>query len=97
MLEKEIEKKVCDYAKTKGFLVYKFVSPGHAFVPDRMLISPEGEVSFIEFKAEGKKPTAGQEREHTRLRESNVRVFVVDSVQMGIEVVDVYLGGWLIK
>jgi hypothetical protein len=32
-LEKVIEKKVCDYAKSKGFVVYKFVSVNNAGVP----------------------------------------------------------------
>ena len=88
MLEKEIEKKVCDYAKSKGFLAYKFVSPGHAFVPDRLLITPAGEAFFIEFKREGLKATSGQEREHVRFRNQNVKVFVIDNVLDGMEVID---------
>ena len=36
MLEKQIEAKVCEYAKTKGVLVYKFTSPARAAVPDRL-------------------------------------------------------------
>jgi hypothetical protein len=37
-LEKVIEKKVCDYAKSKGFVVYKFASFNNAGVPDRIMI-----------------------------------------------------------
>lgn len=52
-LEKEIEKKVCDYAKASGMLVYKFTSPARRSVPDRLFI-PEGKSAFfIEFKREG--------------------------------------------
>lgn len=90
MLEKQIETKVCDYAKTKGFLVYKFTSPSRAAVPDRMFVTPAGRVFFIEFKASGKKPTPAQEREHARLRGHNVQVFVVDNVSEGFAIVD----GW---
>ena len=60
MLEKQIEAKVCDYAKSKGVLAYKFTSPARAAVPDRMFISPDGRVWFCEFKREGQKPTAAQ-------------------------------------
>lgn len=94
MLEKTIEQKVCDYAKDKGFLVYKFTSPNRSAVPDRMLIHPTGDVLFIEFKASGKKPTPAQEREHLRLRGHNVAVYVVDDVDTGKAVIDrVYNAG----
>ena len=49
MLEKQIEAKVCDYAKERGLLVYKFTSPNRMAVPDRMFIRPDGKVFFIEF------------------------------------------------
>ena len=49
MLEKDIEKKVCDEAKKLGWLTYKFSSPAHRGVPDRIFIK-DGEVVFIEFK-----------------------------------------------
>ena len=90
MLEAAIEKVVCDYAKVRGFLSYKFTSPSRAAVPDRMFVTPAGRVFFIEFKREGAKPTPAQEREHARLRGHNVQVFVVDSVSEGYAVVD----GW---
>ena len=92
MLEKQIEAKVCEYAKSKGWLVYKFTSPNRAAVPDRLLISPLGKVIFVEFKREGQKPTAAQAREHDRLREQQVCVFVVDNVKDGQAIVDVM--GW---
>ena len=83
MLEKDIEKSVCDYAKFKGIEVYKFVSPGHRSVPDRMFILPEGVVFFIEFKATGKKATPLQAREHDRLRRIGCHVYVVDDIDIG--------------
>ena len=87
MLEKQIEKAVCDYAKTKGFLVYKFTSPSRAAVPDRMFIR-NGVVSFIEFKAEGQKATPAQHREHHRLQGEGMSVFMVDNIGWGKTVVD---------
>ena len=88
MLEKQIETKVCDYAKQRGLLVYKFTSPARAAVPDRMFILPNGRMFFCEFKREGQKPTEAQEREHHRLRQHKVSVFVVDSVEDGKAMVD---------
>ena len=83
MLEKQIESKVCDYAKTKNVLVYKFTSPARAAVPDRLFIAPDGRVWFCEFKREGQKPTPAQEREHAKLRAQKVNVFVIDNVEDG--------------
>ena len=88
MLEKTIEKKVKDYAKSKGMLVYKFTSPARRSVPDGMFITPKGYTFFIEFKQKGKKPTAGQDREIARLKKQNVEVFVVDDVEFGKGIID---------
>jgi len=83
MLEKEIEAKVCEFAKSKGVLVYKFTSPSRAAVPDRLFIGPGGRVWFCEFKRGGQKPTPSQSREHDKLRYQGVRGFVVANVLDG--------------
>jgi hypothetical protein len=93
MLEKQIEAKVCEYAKSKGVLAYKFTSPARAAVPDRMFIAPDGRVWFCEFKREGQKPTAAQDREHTRLRQQKVNVFVIDNVTEGKNMIDLMVMG----
>ena len=88
ILEKDIEKRVKEYARSKGWLAYKWTSPGHAFVPDGILIAPGGRFILVEFKQLGKKPTPGQQREHERLRTQGATVWVVDSVEMGKELID---------
>lgn len=93
MLEKQIEAKVCEYAKSKDVLAYKFTSPNRAAVPDRLFIGPTGRVWFAEFKREGQKPTPAQEREHARLRGHNISVFVIDDVEQGKAVVDSMVAG----
>lgn len=93
MLEKQIESKVCEYAKTKNVLVYKFTSPARAAVPDRMFVRPDGVIFFIEFKRGGQKPTDAQEREHDRLRRHKVNVFVVDNIDDGKMVIDMMVAG----
>ena len=93
MLEKQIEAKVCEYAKTKNVLAYKFTSPARAAVPDRLFVTPDGRMFFCEFKREGLKPTPAQEREHTKLRQHKVNVFVVDNVEQGKAMVDLMVMG----
>jgi hypothetical protein len=88
MLEKNIEAKVCGYARERGLLAYKFTSPAHAAVPDRLFVLPSGKMFFCEFKREKQKPTPPQEREHLRLRQHKVSVFVIDNVDAGLRMVD---------
>jgi hypothetical protein len=88
MLEKQIEAKVCAYAKERGLMVYKFTSPARAAVPDRLFVLPNGKIFFCEFKRGGQKPTAAQEREHHRLRQHKVVVYVIDDVVAGLRMVD---------
>lgn len=88
MLESAIEKKVCDYARDRGILVYKFTSPARIAVPDRLFLVPFKMPFFIEFKAPGKKPTVMQEREHQRLRDAGYKVYVIDDVGQGKRVID---------
>jgi hypothetical protein len=82
MLEKQIEKKVCDHAKQRGWKVYKFTSPNNRSVPDRLFLKG-GIARFIEFKREGCKPTPGQAREIELIREKGFRVDVIDNVRDG--------------
>jgi hypothetical protein len=92
MLERNIEAKVCGYARERGLLAYKFTSPAHAAVPDRLFVLPNGRMFFCEFKRQGQKPTPAQEREHHRLRQHKVSVFVIDNVDTGLRMVDEMLG-----
>ena len=87
-LEKDIEKRVKDYAREKGMLAYKFTSPMRAAVPDDLLICPTGRVVFVEFKRKGKVPTPAQLREHERLRGHKVAVYVIDDIEQGKRLID---------
>lgn len=88
MLEKQIEAAVCKYAKENGFLQYKFSSPAHFGVPDRIFFGDLNLVFLIEFKRKGGKATPAQEREAMRLKAFAHRVYLVDSVEFGKEVID---------
>jgi hypothetical protein len=93
MLEKDIEAKVCEYARNKGVLAYKFTSPARAAVPDRLFIGPDGRMWFCEFKRGGQVPTPAQYREHDKLRQHMVNVFVIDNVNEGKLMIDVMVMG----
>jgi len=82
-LEKDIERKVCDYAKSLKMLCYKFTSPSRRSVPDRMFITQAGVVFFIEFKRKGCKPTAAQMVEMVKIQKQGIKCYVVDNVDYG--------------
>jgi len=92
MLEKQIEDKVCRYARDNGCLAYKFTSPARAAVPDRLFVSSEGRIWFCEFKRTGQKPTSAQNREHEKLRQHDAIVFVIDNVEEGKRMIDLMVG-----
>ena len=50
MLEKEIEARLVRKVKELGGIAYKFVSPAHRGVADRIVVLPHGNVVFVELK-----------------------------------------------
>ena len=79
MLEKEIEKKFALAVKRAGGIAPKFVSPGFAGMPERLVLLPDGVIAFAELKAPGQKPRPLQEARHRLLRRLGFRVYVIDS------------------
>ena len=53
MLEKNIEKHLVAQVKAMGGMAYKFVSPAHRGVADRVVCLPDGSTWFVELKAPG--------------------------------------------
>lgn len=60
MLEKDVERYLVTRVQQHGGLCWKWVSPGKAGVPDRIVLLPNGQVSFLEIKRPGKKPSSLQ-------------------------------------
>ena len=81
MLEKELERKFVNILRKRGCIVYKFVSPGNAGVPDRLVITPKGAVHFTELKQKGKLLRPLQVMQAKRLAKNNVKVHLVDSLE----------------
>lgn len=76
MLEKEIERRMCEMIRKRGGLTYKFTSPGSVGVPDRLIITPTGVVWFVELKTETGRLSKIQKYRIAELekRGANVRV-----------------------
>jgi hypothetical protein len=80
MQEKELERKLAVAVKRAGGLALKFVSPGYAGVPDRLVLLPGGVAIFVEVKAPGMKPRPLQMRRHRVLRRPGFKVYMLDDV-----------------
>ena len=52
MLEKEVESYLVKRVKALGGVAYKFTSPAHRGVSDRVVVLPGGAVWFVELKTE---------------------------------------------
>lgn len=78
-IEKKLERRCCDLAKTHGWWTRKFSSPSNRGVPDRLFIK-NGAVVFIEFKAPGNVPTKLQEHEINQINSAGGNANWCDNV-----------------
>lgn len=78
MLEKFIERKLVLAVRKLGGLCPKFVSPGTAGVPDRIILLPGGNVAFAELKAPQGRLSPLQVQRHIQLRNLGFTVFVIN-------------------
>jgi len=83
--ESAIQKKVCDYARSKGVKIYRIKD---ADAPDRLFMFPDGHHCFIEFKKPGGKPRPRQVQEHENLRKVMQMVKVIDNEREGLDYIN---------
>ena len=86
MTESQIERRFDRWVREQGALCFKFTSPSHRGVPDRLVIYG-GRCAFLEFKAPGLKPTKLQRYEIERLLNAGVWAGCVTSFEGAQEVV----------
>lgn len=80
-MEKTVEQKSCAYAKSLGCWVVKFKSSQNRGVPDRLFITPDGVVFFIEYKKpKVKKPSPQQKLVIDEMAEHGAIVFVYNAL-----------------
>ena len=85
MREKYIEQKLVTAVKAAGGIAPKFISPGLAGMPDRLVLLPGGKMAFVEVKAYGMKPRPLQIKRHETLRRLRFKVYVLDEQrQIGV-------------
>ena len=78
MREKTVEQKLVAAVKKMGGICPKWVSPGFAGMPDRIVLLPGAKIGFVEVKAPGKTPRPLQASRHGLLRQLGFRVYVLD-------------------
>lgn len=88
MLEKEIERRMCEMIRKRGGLTYKFTSPGNVGVPDRLVITPTGVVWFVELKTEKGRLAKIQKQQIHELEKRGANVRVVYGLQGAIDFVN---------
>lgn len=93
MLESKIEDKLRRLLQRRGAMVWKFVSPGQAGVPDRLVILPGGRCVFIELKTETGRLSPVQKVVIDRMRAQGCDVRVVHGWAEAKAVADEILPG----
>lgn len=81
MREKQVEQRLVQAVKQRGGICPKFVSPGFAGMPDRLILLPGGRFAFAELKAPGEKPRQLQKSRHRLLMRLGFPVFVIDALE----------------
>ena len=79
MREREIENYLRLGVKKLRGIAFKFISPGNAGVPDRIVIMPKGKIYFVELKKPGGGTSPLQELQIDRLTDLGHSVYVIDS------------------
>lgn len=86
--ERNVESKSCGRAETRGWFQSKYKSPGRRSSPDR-IFAKHGRVFFVEFKAPGKDATDLQKIKHAEMRAAGLTVYVCDSVEQFMRILDI--------
>lgn len=79
--EVDVESKACDYAKALGCWHTKFKSSQNRGLPDRIFITPDGVVFFIEFKAPKKSARKLQKLVIDDMIAKNAKAFVTNNLE----------------
>lgn len=95
MKERDIEVLLREGIKQLGGKAYKWVSPGNAGVPDRIVVLPGGKVIFVELKQENGRLTRLQKVQQETLRGMGAAAVTLrgaEDVKMYLDVLKEMLG-----
>lgn len=93
MREKLLEQKLVKAVKAAGGIAPKFLSPGLAGMPDRLVLLPGGKMAFVEVKGYGIKPRPLQLKRHQTLRRLGFKVYVLDEQRQIQQIISGIKGG----
>ena len=79
--EKQVEQRLVKKVRALGGLALKWVSPGFAGVPDRIIFMPGGRVCLVECKAPGESPRTLQRKRFAMFERLGFPVTVVNSYE----------------
>lgn len=88
MKESELEMEFCAAVSHTGGKAYKFISPGNAGVPDRLVVLPGGRIGFVELKQAGSRPRKLQQFRMRELEGLGCYTAVVDSRESAEAVIE---------
>lgn len=81
MKEYTVENHLISVTQACGGMCLKFISPGIAGAPDRIVILPGGKIGFAEMKAPGRRPRLRQRAVIRALYRCGCRVAVIDNLK----------------
>lgn len=81
MKESQIERRLVTMVRERGGLCYKFVSPSNPGVPDRIIITPQGRIIFVELKTKIGRLAKIQEWQISEIRKRGADVRVVKGLE----------------
>lgn len=87
-VETTTEDKANAYAKVLGVWQRKFKSASARGLPDRIYITPDGVVFFIEYKRRGKSARVQQKLVIDEMIEQGAKVFVTDDLEEAQEIIN---------
>ena len=88
LVESSIERRMGELVRRRGGLYYKFVSPGQAGVPDRIIVAPGGQCVFVELKTETGRLSNIQKWQIGRMRDMGLDVRKVSGWEQARALVD---------
>ena len=95
-MESTIENYLVRQVERLGGMCFKWVSPGNAGVPDRIVLI-DRQVCFVELKAPGKKPRPLQDYVLGKLSDAGYQTCVIDSKEEVDDLLDLMTyDRWLI-
>ena len=79
--ESQLEENLCKKIKKLGGMALKFMSPGRAGVPDRIILMPGGKIYFVEMKSSNGPVNPIQEYIFEKFEELGFKVHILNSEQ----------------